>query len=403
MKFLHTADIHLDSHKARIAHRNQAVDALLSDCTRQAFRNVIDQAITADVAFVLIAGDLYDGDWRDYGTGLFFAAEMRRLGRPCYIVQGNHDASSQITRTLQLPPNVHVFSADTASVVELTEWAVAIHGQSFGTRAVAENLAEGYPDPVQGRFNIGVLHSSVEGSNDHDPYAPCRLELLVNKGYDYWALGHVHTRATLHEFPHVHFPGNPQGRHPREPGSRGATLVEVQDGRVLSMTYCATDVVRWANVTVDANGAESMAELSARMGLAMAIIRDQAEGRPVIARVTVSGTTPLHAMLSLDTDQLTAEARNAAASLGWDFHIERIRVDTQPPIDGVAALGPLEASFRAGLDDPDLIDELLKDFTRLRGAIPGGVDVAVPTTGAELAAMGADAWQAVLHHLRGVA
>src|SRR5271155_4391057 len=97
MKFIHAADIHLDSPLQGLARRGRIPPDITRDCTREAFRSIINLAIAEDAAFLLIAGDLYDGDWKDFSTGLFFAAEMRRLARPCFLLRGNHDARSIIT------------------------------------------------------------------------------------------------------------------------------------------------------------------------------------------------------------------------------------------------------------------------------------------------------------------
>jgi exonuclease SbcD len=399
MKFLHAADIHLDSPMAGIARRDADLAEVTARCTRQAFRNLVDLAIAQDVAFVLIAGDLYNAEWKDYGTGLFFASEMRRLGRPCLMIRGNHDSASSITKSLQPPPNVTVFSSHAPAVVELREHGVAVHGQSFPNRAVPEDLAAKYRAPIPGLFNIGLLHSSVEDPGEHDSYAPCRIETLVNKGYDYWALGHIHTRATLHERPHVHFPGNPQGRHVRETGSRGATIVEVQDGAVASLTHHATDVLRWAALTIDAADAEDLADLSARLRFALIAARQESEGRPLIVRITVTGATALHGALIAAPMVIEAECRNAAAAAGDDVHIERMRIATKS-LEAAADVSALETAFRAALQDPGLAAEMLKDFARLQAGIPADARVDVPQTPEALAALADDAWHLVRHALR---
>ena len=102
MKFLHAADIHLDSPLAGLLARDDLPNAVIHHCTRRAFAAMIDLAREEDVAFVVIAGDLYDGDWKDFSTGLFFAEQMRRLGRLCFLLRGNHDARSLITRRNQV-------------------------------------------------------------------------------------------------------------------------------------------------------------------------------------------------------------------------------------------------------------------------------------------------------------
>ena len=221
-------------------------------------RRLVELAIEERVAFVLLAGDLYDGDWKDYNTGLFFVAQMRRLadaGIPVFLVSGNHDAASQITKRLSLPPNVHHHASRQPETVELPDYDVAIHGQSFAARRVPDDLAAGYPQADRGRFEIGLLHTSLDGRPGHADYAPCTVEGLRAKGYAYWALGHVHQREIVPAaIPGSSFPGNLQGRHARETGGKGASLVSVDHGRVVDVVHHDLDVVRWARVEVDPGG-----------------------------------------------------------------------------------------------------------------------------------------------------
>ena len=237
-RFLHAADIHLDSPLKGLAGQEESIAERIRTATREALDQLVGIAIEEQVAFLIIAGDLYDGDWRDYNTGLYFIRQMGRLnqaGIPVYLLHGNHDAESQITRRLALPDNVQVFGSRRPESSRIDDLGVVLHGQSFGQRAVIDNLALTYPEPVARAFNIGVLHTGLGGMGGHDDYAPCSLADLVNKGYDYWALGHVHQAAVLHERPHIVFPGNLQGRHVRETGAKGATLVAVESGEVVEL------------------------------------------------------------------------------------------------------------------------------------------------------------------------
>jgi len=189
---------------------------------------------------VLLAGDLYDGDWKDYNTGLYFLGCMRRLresGIRAFIITGNHDAASQITKQLRLPDNVTMFSTRKPESVVLDEWNVAIHGQGFATRAVMEDISQTYPHGIPQLFNIGMLHTCLNGKPGHDPYAPCTVDGLRSKGYQYWALGHVHTREEVSQQPWIVFPGNTQGRHIRETGPKGCTLVTVDNLEVDSVEH----------------------------------------------------------------------------------------------------------------------------------------------------------------------
>src|SRR5690606_13237673 len=179
----------------------------------------VDKAVDEEVDFLIIAGDLYDGDWKDHNTGIFFSQQMGRLrkaGIRVFMLWGNHDAESEMTKKLTLPDNVTVFSSRKPEVHVLEELKVALHGQSFKDKVVVDNLTLGYKDPVAGHYNIGVLHTGLEGGTAHAHYAPCSRAELHAKGYDYWALGHVHEFQQWTERSTIVFPGNLQGRHIRE-------------------------------------------------------------------------------------------------------------------------------------------------------------------------------------------
>jgi DNA repair exonuclease SbcCD nuclease subunit len=398
MKFLHAADIHLDSPLAGLMARAEPLRDDLRACTRRAFAAMIDLAIAEDVAFVIIAGDLYDGDWKDFSTGLFFAEQMKRLApRPCFLLRGNHDAHSIITKRLPAPPNVREFSSRRCETFRLPEFGVALHGHSFPERAVPEDLSKDYPDPLPGMLNIGVLHTSGDDPGEHATYAPCTPQALRDKGYDYWALGHIHLRQVLHERPWIVFPGNLQGRHARETGAKGCTLVTVAEGRITAVEHRSVDCLRWASLAVDATGAEEAA-LVDRVGAAVTAALAAAEGRALLARLTITGETPLHALLPDRHDDIAAWCANAAIEAEGHLWLEKIKLHTSPPraVDA-GALAPLRAAFLAALEDEALRQDLLSDLAAVRGKVPapGRAALDLPDDVLALARLADEAWDAV--------
>jgi exonuclease SbcD len=379
-RFIHTGDIHLDSPLRGLAGQHGAAAERIRTATRVAFSNLIDFAIEEEVSFMIIAGDLYDGDWRDYQTGLFFIKEMGRLAKahiPVFLIYGNHDAESQITRRLTLPENVRVFPARKAETITLDRYGVALHGQSFRQRVVSENLVPVYPAPVQGSFNIGILHTGLGGMGGHANYAPCSLDDLVNKGYDYWALAHVHQGAILHTYPHVVFCGNLQGRHIRENGAKGATVVSIDEGAVQEISRIEADVVRWLQVPVNVEGAAHCAELVDRIHRAIedAVAHNRA-ARLLACRIELTGRTDLQDEILSSREQLVAEARAAALSLGDEAAwIERLSIRTLPAIatstlQGADALSELQAIVAKAAHDPDLRSQLDADIGDLVRKLP---------------------------------
>jgi DNA repair exonuclease SbcCD nuclease subunit len=380
-RFIHTADVHIDSPLIGLTRHEGAAAERIRSATREAFDNLIGQAVDEKVAFVVIAGDLYDGDWRDFHTGLFFSLQMGRLARVgirAFILYGNHDAESQITKRLSLPDNVNAFSARKAETLVLDQFKVALHGQSFRQRDVTDNLVPNYPDPVPRMFNIGVLHTALGGATGHENYAPCSLDELIAKGYDYWALGHVHNGRVLHEHPHVVFPGNLQGRDIRETGPKGAHLVTIEDGQISDFTTLHSDVVRWARLPVAVDECSRLAEVSDRIRQAIErAITIEADGRLLACRIELTGESRLHGELLASTDYLMAEAQAAALSFGDDgAWIERFVVSTQPTRDPAVsadqqdALGELHNMLAEAGNDEELMRQLASDIGEFSRRLP---------------------------------
>ena len=386
-RFIHAADPHLDSPLRGLEAHEGAPVALLRGATRKAFENLVNLAIDEAVNFVVIAGDLYDGDWKDYSTGLFFRGQMVRLEAkriPVYLIAGNHDAASVVSKKLTLPENVHVFSTRTAETMEVPGLAAVIHGRGFPHRAVPENLAVDYPTAVPGKFNLGLLHTSLTGRPDHDTYAPCSEQDLRNKGYAYWALGHIHQPEVISEDPWIVFAGNCQGRHARETGPRGCRLVTVKDSlEVASAEWRDLDVVRWQAVEVPLAGVENEAGAIKGIHEALAGAVAAAEGRLLATRIHLTGATALHGSLHRDAQHWRAQVQALAQDFGEEsVWVERLRVGTRPVYD-LAELAARDALTKTVL-------ETLETATHHLPALPDDItemlDVLPPELRAEVAA-----------------
>ncbi|MDY0040874.1 MAG: DNA repair exonuclease [Desulforhabdus sp.] len=376
-KFIHAADIHLDSPLRGLARYEGAPVEKIRGATRQALKNLVDLAITEEVDFLLIAGDLYDGDWKDYNSGLFFAAQMTKLreaGIRVFIIAGNHDAGSQISRQLRMPDNVVRLSTKKPQTIVLDHPGVAIHGQGFARAAITEDLASAYPKAISGIFNIGMLHTSATGREGHETYAPCTLEKLLSKDYDYWALGHVHKREMLCDDPPIVFPGNVQGRHIRETGAKGCTLVTVGGGRVNLIEHRPLDVLRWSLQELDVTGMDSADEVVDAVGSTVKGQMDDSDGRLLALRLRIFGLCRAHSDLMLLTNRWVNEMRMAATDIsGGNVWIEKIQIQTQSrsSLDEMrrrddAVGGLLRSIQRLGADDAEFLSILdeLQDFRR---------------------------------------
>ena len=380
-RFLHAADIHLDSPLKGLAGQDGNAAERVRTATREALDQLVSLTIEEQVDFLIIAGDLYDGDWRDYKTGLFFAGQMGRLNAsnvPVYLLHGNHDAESQITRRLDLPDNVYVFGTHKPETFALEHLNVALHGQSFRQRDVTENLVPDYPAPVSGAFNIGVLHTGLGGMGGHANYAPCSFDDLANKGYDYWALGHVHQAEVLHEQPHIVFPGNLQGRHVRETGAKGAHLVTVEDSEIVDLEAVPCDVVRWAVLSVPLNDAANLGDVTDSVREALeAAVANQADGRLLACRIRLEGRTEVHAQLIASEEQVLAAARASALGLGDEVAwVEKVVIATKATLDPEIlaqredAIGALQQMLQAATSDEALLAEIEDDISALVRRLP---------------------------------
>ncbi|MBC2716902.1 MAG: DNA repair exonuclease [Desulfobacteraceae bacterium] len=380
-KFIHAADIHLDSplHKLDV-YEGAPVDQI-RQATRAAFENLVRLAIDQQVSFVLLSGDLYDGDWKDYNTGLYFVSQMRRLRDaqiPVLIIAGNHDAASKITKNLKLPKGVTIFSSNTPETVQLSHMGVAVHGQSFASPSIKKDLSADYPPAQPGCFNIGMLHTCATGKEGHAPYAPCSPDGLKSKGYDYWALGHVHKRETLNKDPVIIFPGNIQGRHIRETGAKGCLLVTVPENGKPKTEFIPLDVIRWFGLPVDASGADSGYEVIERFKTGLDDLINLNPGMPLVVRVILSGDTVAHKDLVFSMERWKNEIRATAADISQEnVWVEKIKIHTRLPVSKTAletADGPireLTAVFDEFRDHPESLSLLAaEELSALEAKLP---------------------------------
>ena len=337
--FIHAADIHLDSPLRKLAAYEGAPVEEIRGATRRAFSALVDQALQREVDFVVISGDLYDGDWRDQQTGLFFVSEAGRLvrqGIPLYVIRGNHDAASVITKSLPLPANPDgsaiMLGSERAESIRLENVGATIHGRSFGKRAETANLAADYPRPDADMFNIGLLHTSLTGAEGHESYAPCTPQQLVDMGYQYWALGHIHQRGDHHpeDASPIVFPGNIQGRHARETGVKGCQLVHYDHDGISERTFLPLDVVRWEVSHLDVSQYSDLDQLMVAYSDWLEDQLEQVGQRLLVCRVRLQGATKLHEALMANRDTWENNLRAKSFDVGSDrVWLESLRVRTQ--------------------------------------------------------------------------
>lgn len=341
-KILHAADVHLDSPMRNLESYPDSPSAEFAGATRRALANLVDLAIGQRVDLVVIAGDLYDGDWDDAHTGLYFVGQATRLrdaGIPLLVIRGNHDAALRMTQSIRLPTNPDgssiLLSHQQVESRVFPSLGIAVHGQSFANQAETADLSAQYPNATSGMFNLGLLHTCLTGSDGHANYAPTSPAKLTAKGYDYWALGHVHDRRECHGpgQPPIVFSGNTQGRHIGEVGAKGCLILEVDAHQRVVSRFHPLDVARWALLAHDATRDASTDDLLSDFQTWIGQELSAAEFRPLAVRVRVAGSTALHDQYHQHAARLENDLRSLALQAGsGQVWIEQLRIRTTQPL-----------------------------------------------------------------------
>ncbi|MUG85322.1 DNA repair exonuclease [Paenibacillus timonensis] len=304
-RFLHAADLHLDTPFSGMSGVPDRLRGLLRESTFAAFDRLVRLAIEEAVDFVVISGDIYDASDSSLRAQLRLREGWDKLGEhgiPVYMIRGNHDPLSGRRLRLALPGHVYEFGPRAESVTAVRrhdgEPVAVLTGTSYPTPAVHDNLALQYRrEPGSVLYHIGLLHGNVDGQEGHDAYAPCSLRDLEASGYDYWALGHIHKRQILCESPWVVYPGNIQGRSLKETGPKGCYLVDVAENGETRLTFRRLDQVLWMESRLSIDGLTTEEAWKGSVEEWLDELREAEPGRITVARLTFTGRGPLHTLL----------------------------------------------------------------------------------------------------------
>ena len=318
MRFLHAADVHLDS---PCSSRSETIRHKLRDASRLAVRRLVDLALSERVDAVLIAGDLFDDERLSFQTERFLLEQLHRLDTeaiPVVYATGNHDPGHAGLRSVELPwpGNVTVARDKTAIRIAIEgpergsghrELRGMVTAAGHETTAETDDLSADFPIPEGRVAEIAVLHTQVvdsPGSAAHQRYAPSQLDGLRSSGHDYWALGHVHKRSVLCEHPGIHYSGNLQGRTHGERGAKGCLLVEVRPGTPPIVAFKRLAPIQWEDVEIrDPSEATTLDALIETIAEGWDDVTGGETGVDWIGRIRISGATPLWRELSWDDDQ----------------------------------------------------------------------------------------------------
>jgi len=382
VRFLHTADLHLDSPLRALASRNSALGNLLQDASRTVLCRLVDTAIEEAVDAVLIAGDLFDGELRDVHTAKLLEREMKRLASaniPVFIIWGNHDAESKLTDVLNLPANVHTFDGRGGSASFAND-QVVVHGVSFSKRKAPDSLLPKFSPPVPGCFNIGMLHTSLSGSDGHNTYAPCSVKELIDMGYDYWALGHIHKRKIHHNNPAIVMPGNPLGRHINENGERSISLVSLEQGKAPDIKALTIAPARFERIPVTLDSIDEQGEAFEQITSDIEKQRSSSDADHLIVRLELKGTTPLTNYYQRNKESELIELRMLYEHRDdlWidSLDTRNLKVPESNLDEATSSSNSFISSLQTLINDDmflsaNLMESINDDLTRLTRALPG--------------------------------
>lgn len=255
IKFIHAADLHLGSVFSGFQHIPEYLYRHLKESGYRALKKLIDTAIEEKVDFVIIAGDIYDLEDRNLKAQLRFRKEMERLNQHhihVYVIHGNHDYLEGYYYELHLPPNVHVFGrqVEVKLYEKMDGTKVNLYGFSYGSRHIHERVINDYHKQGDADYHIGLLHGNLDGEHAHGNYAPFSKSELLNKQFDYWALGHIHKRMVLFEEPPAIYPGCLQGRNKKETGEKGFYLVSIENMST-NLDFIPAADTEWRTETIE--------------------------------------------------------------------------------------------------------------------------------------------------------
>lgn len=303
-RFIHAADLHIDSPFKGLTTVPDYVRESLIEATFLAFKRLVALAIQEQVQFIVVSGDLFDESDRSLKAQLFLLKQYEELGNhhiEIYIIHGNHDHLAGERVQFPYPNNVHIFSSSEVTTMPACdangEILAYVHGISYPTRHVRENLATRFQrEPLEG-YHIGLYHGNVGHNSEHDPYAPCQLSDLLAHNYDYWALGHIHKRQVLHQHPFVVYPGNTQGRHRKESGDKGCYIVSVNTSHETTIHFYPLAPVRWSQLTLDISVVENESQFLDVLHRQLEALQNELDNCHALLSLELTGSGYMHELL----------------------------------------------------------------------------------------------------------
>ena len=376
IKILHTADVHLDSPLRTLALRNPELREKVQAASRSAFKKITQTCIDEEVSALLISGDLFDGVQRSIRTVVFLLGELNRLKEKnidVFYIKGNHDAENSNVGTIVFPSNIHVFDGS-GGRKQLSNTNIFIHGVSYLGKKSVENLIPKFKDPIPDSINIGMLHTSLAGSNGHDVYAPCSLTELIDFGFDYWALGHIHKREIYSKKPFIVMPGIPQGRDIGESGPKSATMIEIND-KIISISEVQTSTIEFQKLQINIEDTEDDDDLTILIESNLTEVSQSIKSEDIVLRVEFIGTVnPNRYWTILNNKEIWEETINKITETHKNLWLDKFELQiicsTNNLVSSETALDEIE-KILGNIQNDSGVKELISDaFETIKGEIP---------------------------------
>ena len=371
IKILHTADVHLDSPLKSLALRDPELKEQIQTATRSAFTQIIDTAISEPVDALLISGDLFDGSQRSAKTAAYLVSELDRLrdaNIKVFYIKGNHDAENPLTGEISLPENVHTFDGR-GDKFQLSD-NIWIHGVSFANRHAPKSLLSKFQEPVPDAVNIAMLHTSLAGAPGHDLYAPCSVNELASLGFDYWALGHVHSRKIHSESPWIVMPGMPQGRDIGEAGPKSVSLISIAE--TIEVSEISTSQAEFLVIELDVDDVENDDGLRDILRRGLHEIQSRLTAGSGVVRIIIKGNNPRRWQILRDQDVWVETASQFARETG-NLWLDKLVFDlTAIPTSNNSASDELASIMETIRGEPGFLETSRTDLEKILGELPSG-------------------------------
>lgn len=250
MKVLHTADLHLDRSFEGLKNIPKQIAEKLQQANHQVVTAIVDIAIKKQVDVVIFAGDTFHQSRTSIRTQAYFIAEMKRLEQekiPVIMAFGNHDYYVAERYWFDFPKNMFLFQkeqVETHYFMTKNQEKIAVSSFSYEHPWINENKLSEFPSKdATANLHIGIYHGDTV-NNGVQNYAPFSFSEMKRKGYDYWALGHIHQPQVMSADPLIVYPGTPQGHTKKERTVQGVAIVSIESGHA-TVHFEAVAKVNW--------------------------------------------------------------------------------------------------------------------------------------------------------------